>query len=114
MTEITLYTADHAGLFSRIAGALALAGANIVDAKILTLSNGMALDTFTVQDQAGGAFDRPDKLAKLAVLFENVLSGRIKPHRRPDQARAPSRAAPASSPCRRACSSTTRRASPTP
>ncbi|MGO8918223.1 MAG: ACT domain-containing protein, partial [Stellaceae bacterium] len=80
VTEITLYTADHAGLFSRIAGALALADANIVDAKILTLSNGMALDTFTVQDQSGGAFDRPDKLAKLAVLFENVLSGRIKPH----------------------------------
>jgi [protein-PII] uridylyltransferase len=80
VTEVTLYTADHAGLFSRVAGALALAGANIVDAKILTLSNGMALDTFWVQDQSGGAFDRPDKLAKLAVLFENVLSGRIKPH----------------------------------
>jgi [protein-PII] uridylyltransferase len=80
VTEITLYTGDHPGLFSRIAGALALAGANIVDAKILTLANGMALDTFTVQDQSGGAFDRPDKLAKLAVLFENVLSGRVKPH----------------------------------
>jgi [protein-PII] uridylyltransferase len=80
VTEVTLYTADHAGLFSRIAGALALAGANIVDAKILTLSNGMALDTFWVQDQSGGPFDRGDKLAKLAVLFENVLSGRIKPH----------------------------------
>jgi [protein-PII] uridylyltransferase len=80
VTEITLYTADHAGLFSRIAGALALAGANIVDAKILTLSNGMALDSFWVQDQSGGAFDRPDKLAKLAVLFENVLSGKVKPH----------------------------------
>jgi [protein-PII] uridylyltransferase len=80
VTEVTLYTADHAGLFSRIAGALALAGANIVDAKILTLTNGMALDTFWVQDQSGGAFDRPDKLARLAVLFENVLSGRLKPH----------------------------------
>ncbi|HUZ73107.1 MAG TPA: [protein-PII] uridylyltransferase [Stellaceae bacterium] len=80
VSEITLYTADHPGLFSRIAGALALAGANIVDAKILTLANGMALDTFLVQDQRGGAFDRPEKLAKLAVLFENVLSGRIKPH----------------------------------
>jgi len=79
VTEVALYTADHAGLFSRIAGALALAGANIVDAKILTMSNGMALDTFWVQDQSGGAFDRPDKLAKLAVLIENVLSGRIKP-----------------------------------
>jgi [protein-PII] uridylyltransferase len=80
ITEVTLYTADHAGLFSRIAGALALAGANIVDAKILTLSNGMALDTFSVQDQSGGAFDRGDKLAKLAVLFENVLAGKVKPH----------------------------------
>jgi len=80
VTEVTIYTADHPGLFSRMAGALALAGANIVDARILTLSNGMALDTFLVQDRQGGAFDRPEKLAKLAVLFENVLSGRIKPH----------------------------------
>src|SRR5260370_4318064 len=80
VTEVTLYTADHAGLFSRIAGALALAGANIVDAKILTLSNGMALDTFWMQDQRGGAFDRPGKLAELALLFDNVLSGKIKPH----------------------------------
>jgi [protein-PII] uridylyltransferase len=80
VTEVTLYTADHPGLFSRIAGALALAAANIVDAKILTMSNGMALDTFLVQDRQGGAFDRPEKLAKLAVLFENVLSGRVKPH----------------------------------
>src|SRR6516165_5150841 len=45
VTEITLYTADHPGLFSRIAGALAVSGANIVDAKIMTMSNGMALDT---------------------------------------------------------------------
>ena len=81
VTEITLYTADHPGLFSRIAGALAISGANIVDAKIMTMSNGMALDTFWVQDSAGGAFDRPDKLAKLAVVFENVLTGDLKPHR---------------------------------
>jgi [protein-PII] uridylyltransferase len=80
VTEITLYTADHAGLFSRIAGALALAGANVVDAKILTMANGMALDTFWVQDSDGGAFDRGDKLAKLAVLFEHVLAGTRKPH----------------------------------
>ena len=81
VTEITLYTADHPGLFSRIAGALAVSGANIVDAKILTMSNGMALDTFWVQDLAGRSFDRPDKLAKLAVIFENVLTGDLKPHR---------------------------------
>jgi [protein-PII] uridylyltransferase len=81
VTEITLYTGDHPGLFSRIAGALAVSGANIVDAKIMTMSNGMALDIFWVQDSAGGPFDRPDKLAKLAVVFENVLSGDLKPHR---------------------------------
>jgi [protein-PII] uridylyltransferase len=81
VTEITLYTADHPGLFSRIAGALAISGANIVDARIMTMSNGMALDTFWVQDLAGRAFDRPDKLAKLAVIFENVLTGDLKPHR---------------------------------
>jgi [protein-PII] uridylyltransferase len=81
VTEITLYTADHPGLFSRIAGALAVCGANIVDAKIMTMSNGMALDSFWVQDSTGGPFDRPDKLAKLAVVFEKVLSGDLKPHR---------------------------------
>jgi [protein-PII] uridylyltransferase len=81
VTEITLYTADHPGLFSRIAGALAVSGANIVDARIMTMSNGMALDTFWVQDLAGRAFDRPDKLARLAVVFENVLTGDLKPHR---------------------------------
>jgi [protein-PII] uridylyltransferase len=81
VTEITLYTADHAGLFSRIAGALAVSGANIVDAKIMTMTNGMALDTFWVQDLSGGAFDRRDKLARLAVVFENVLTGDLKPHR---------------------------------
>ena len=93
VTEITLYTADHPGLFSRIAGALAVSGANIVDAKIITLSNGMALDTFWVQDQDGTPFDRPDKLAKLAFTFEKVLTGDLKPHIELDSARPPSRAA---------------------
>jgi len=44
------------------------------------MSNGMALDTFWVQDRGGGAFDRPQKLAKLAVMLENVLMGRLKPY----------------------------------
>jgi len=79
VTEVTVYTADHPGLFSQIAGALALASANIVDAKIHTMANGMALDTFWVQARAGGAFDQPQKLAKLSVMFENVLMGRVKP-----------------------------------
>jgi [protein-PII] uridylyltransferase len=78
VTEVTVYTADHAGLFSRIAGALAVAGASIVDARIHTLTNGMALDTFWIQDAAGGAFDAPHRLARLYVLIEQALSGRLR------------------------------------
>jgi [protein-PII] uridylyltransferase len=77
VTEVTVYAADHAGLFSQIAGALAVAGASIVDARIHTLTNGMALDTFWVQDAAGGAFDAPHRLARLYVLIEQALTGRI-------------------------------------
>ena len=78
VTEVTVYCADHPGLFSRIAGALAVAGASIVDARIHTMTNGMALDTFWVQDAAGGAFDAPHRLARLAVLIEQSLSGRLR------------------------------------
>ncbi len=78
ITEITVYTGDHPGLFSQIAGAMAMSGANIVDAKIITLANGMALDTFCIQDSEGGAFDSPGKLAKLATCIEQVLSGRLR------------------------------------
>jgi [protein-PII] uridylyltransferase len=78
VTEVTVYAADHAGLFSRIAGALAVAGASIVDARIHTLNNGMALDTFWIQDAAGGAFDQPHRLARLYVLIEQALSGRLR------------------------------------
>jgi [protein-PII] uridylyltransferase len=78
VTEVTVYAADHAGLFSRIAGALAVAGASIVDARIHTMTNGMALDTFWIQDAAGGAFDVPHRLARLYVLIEQALSGHIR------------------------------------
>jgi [protein-PII] uridylyltransferase len=78
VTEIVVYTGDHPGLFSQIAGAMAVSGANIVDAKIITLANGMALDTFCIQDSDGGAFDSPAKLAKLATSVEQVLSGRTR------------------------------------
>ena len=75
VTEVMVYVADHAGPFSQIAGALAVAGASIVDARIHTLTNGMALDTFWIQDAGGGAFDAPHRLARLSVLIEQALSG---------------------------------------
>jgi len=84
ITEITVYCEDHPGLFSRIAGAMALAGANIVGAQIFTMTNGMALDSFTIQDApampgaAPAAFAEPARLARLSALIEQALSGRIR------------------------------------
>ncbi|NBC33520.1 MAG: [protein-PII] uridylyltransferase [Alphaproteobacteria bacterium] len=82
VTEVTILTEDHPGLFARLAGALALCGANIVEAKIFTLTDGMALDIFTVQDAATGtALESGDKLAKLSVMVERCLSGEVWPAR---------------------------------
>jgi [protein-PII] uridylyltransferase len=78
VTEVTVYCADHSGLFSKISGALAVAGASIVDARIHTMTNGMALDTFWIQDAAGGTFEAPHKLARLSVLIEQTLTGRLR------------------------------------
>ncbi len=77
VTEITIYTGDHAGLFSQIAGAMALSGASIVDAKVITMTNGMALDSFFIQDLDGKAFEGGSKLAKLSTNVEQALSGKL-------------------------------------
>jgi len=90
VTEVTVYTADHPGLFSKIAGALALAGASIVDARIHTMTNGMALDTFWIQDVSGGPFDAPHRLARMSVLIEQALCGRLKLAEEIRKARPPS------------------------
>ena len=78
VTEVTLYAADHPGLFSRIAGAMALSGASIVDAKIITLTNGMALDSFLIEDAFGESFESGSRRAKLASMIEQALSGRLR------------------------------------
>ncbi|MEX2455023.1 MAG: [protein-PII] uridylyltransferase [Rhodospirillaceae bacterium] len=79
VTEVTIFAHDHPGLFARIAGAMAVSGANIVDAKIFTTTDGMALDTFWIQDDNGGPFDRPDKLARLYSRIEQTLAGLLRP-----------------------------------
>jgi [protein-PII] uridylyltransferase len=81
ITELTVYAPDHPGLFARMAGAMALSGANIVDAKIVTLANSMALDTFHIQDNTGGAFDQPDRLDRLRLRIERAVAGQIYPAR---------------------------------
>jgi [protein-PII] uridylyltransferase len=76
-TEVTIYANDHPGLFAGLTGALSVSGANIVDARITTLQNGKALDSFLIQDAEGDAFVRPDKLARLSSMVEKSLSGEL-------------------------------------
>ncbi|MFM9843663.1 MAG: [protein-PII] uridylyltransferase [Dongiaceae bacterium] len=79
VTEVTIYTDDRQGLFADLAGAIAACGGNIVDARIFTLANHKALDTFWVQDADGGPFARPDRLARLSASVEQTLAGRPLP-----------------------------------
>ncbi len=88
VTEVTIYTLDTHGLFARLAGAMAVSGANIVDAKIFTLANGMALDTFWIQDLEGKPFDDPQRLARLSARVELALSNRLNIQRELDQQRS--------------------------
>jgi [protein-PII] uridylyltransferase len=77
-TLVSVYAADHPGLFYRIAGAISLAGANILDARIHTTRDGMALDNLVVQDPLGGPFDEPERLARLKSTIEDGLAGRVR------------------------------------
>ena len=52
-TRISVFAPDRPGLFYRIAAALSGAGASIVDARIHTTRDGMALDNLLVTDAAG-------------------------------------------------------------
>ncbi|MDX2143647.1 MAG: [protein-PII] uridylyltransferase [Rhodospirillaceae bacterium] len=77
-TSMLIYTPDHPGLFAKIAGALALSGVSIVDAKILTLANGMALDTFYFQDYDGEPIVQDARLERIKSRLVMALEGRIR------------------------------------
>jgi [protein-PII] uridylyltransferase len=77
-TLVTVYAADHPGLFYRIAGGIALGGATIVDARIHTTRDGMALDNLVVQDPVGGPFDEPHRIARMEAAIGDALAGKVK------------------------------------
>jgi len=90
-TLVTIYAGDHPGLFYRIAGAIHLAGANVIDARIHTTRDGMAIDNLLVQDPFGQPFDEADRMKRLGIAIEDALANRArmvdrllaKPHARP-------------------------------
>ena len=75
-TLVTIYAADHPGLFYRIAGAISMAGGNIIDARIHTTRDGMAIDNFLVQDPFGRPFDDAARLTRLKQAIEDALANR--------------------------------------
>ena len=77
-TLVTVYAGDHPGLFYRIAGAISLGGANILDARIHTTRDGRALDNFVVADPLGRPFAEPAQLARLKRSIEDVLTGKVR------------------------------------
>jgi len=76
-TLITVIAPDHPGLFFRIAGAIALAGGNIIDARIHTTRVGRAVDNFLVQDIQGRPFQEEIQLQRLKQNIEDALANRI-------------------------------------
>ncbi|MCR9257875.1 MAG: [protein-PII] uridylyltransferase [Alphaproteobacteria bacterium] len=77
VTEVTVCATDHPGLFSQIAGGLAIVGVNVVDARIHTMSHGIAIDTLHVQSAEAGPVERPADRARIASAIERAVTGEV-------------------------------------
>ena len=75
-TRAAFVLSDHPGLFSRLAGALALVGANVVDARTYTTRDGYATAAFWVQDAEGRPY-AADRLPQLRRMIERTLKGEV-------------------------------------
>ncbi len=78
VTELTVFAPDHPWLLSIIAGACAMAGANIVDAQIFTTTDGRALDTIAISREFERDEDEERRAARVADSIEKALRGTIK------------------------------------
>ena len=72
---VKICTWDRAGLFGKIAGTLSAAGLNILGAQIFTRNDGIALDTFFVNDGRTGTPASRELREKFSELLEKVLTG---------------------------------------
>ncbi|MEO0401958.1 MAG: [protein-PII] uridylyltransferase [Pseudomonadota bacterium] len=67
---------DHPGIFARLTGALALVGANVVDARSYTTKDGFVTDAFWIQDADGNPFE-VSRLPRLRKMIERTLAGEV-------------------------------------
>ncbi|MDO6584894.1 [protein-PII] uridylyltransferase [Salipiger sp. 1_MG-2023] len=77
-TRVCFALADHPGIFSRLAGALSLVGANVVDARTFTSKDGYATAAFWIQDMDGSPFEQ-SRLPRLRDMIGKTLKGEVKP-----------------------------------
>ncbi len=75
-TRACFALADHPGIFSRLAGALALVGANVVDARTYTSKDGYATPVFWIQDIEGHPYEA-DRLPRLRQMIDRTLKGEV-------------------------------------
>ncbi|MBA3834934.1 MAG: [protein-PII] uridylyltransferase, partial [Sphingomonas sp.] len=78
-TRISVFTPDREGLFFRICAGLASAGASIIDARIHTTRDGMALDNLLVQDSQGRPYSDKRIRNRLVRSVEGALNGEQPP-----------------------------------
>jgi [protein-PII] uridylyltransferase len=74
-TRVSVFTPDREGLFYRICAGLASAGANIIDARIHTTRDGMALDNLLVLDGRSTPYTDRRLRNRLAKAVEAALTG---------------------------------------
>ncbi len=77
VTELFVISPDHPRLLTIITGACAAAGANIVDAKIFTTTDGMALDTIVLSRAFERDEDELRRGERIAKTIESGLKGEI-------------------------------------
>ncbi len=78
VTELTVLAPDHPWLLSIIAGACAMAGANIVDAQIFTTTDGRALDTISLSREFERDEDEKRRADRIADSIEKALRGELR------------------------------------
>jgi [protein-PII] uridylyltransferase len=73
-TRVSVFTRDREGLFYRICAGIAATGANIIDARIHTTRDGMALDNLLVLDNRGQPYADRRLRSRLVKSVVTALS----------------------------------------
>jgi len=79
-TRVCFALTDHPGIFARLAGALALVGANVVDARTYTSSDGYATAVFWIQDADGAQYEAA-RLPRLKSMIRKTFKGEVLPRK---------------------------------